>query len=113
MNYYQDITLLPDTDIAVGFSLAKRSINKWHIALVENKIADNQSAIAVAFPEYGNGGFPLGNKLRLFAPDQERLEQLDIQKWLNRLTDYVHIKSIKQIDSDKITGYVSFISPTY
>ena len=66
MNYYQDITLLPDAVITLGF-IWQKVYQQVHIALAENKIAENQSAIAVAFPEYGSKGFPLGSKLRLLA----------------------------------------------
>ena len=51
MNYYQDITLLPDADIGLYF-LWQKVYQQIHLALVENKSADNASAIGVAFPEY-------------------------------------------------------------
>lgn len=107
MNVYQDITLLPDADIAAGF-LWQKLYQQIHIALVENKIGDNQSAIAVGFPEYGQKGFPLGGKLRLFAPDQAQLEKLNMAGYLSRLLDYVHLKSIQPIPSTT-TGYASFV----
>ena len=96
MKYYLDITLLPDTEISLGF-LWQKVYQQIHIAFAENKIAENQSAIAVSFPEYGNKQFPLGSKLRLLSQTQEQLQQLDIGKWLNRLTDYTHFKSIKEV----------------
>ena len=106
MNYYQEITLLPDVEISLGF-LWKNVFQQVHIALVEHKIAENQSAVAVGFPDYRNAKFPLGNKLRLFAKDQASLEKLAIDKWLTRLEDYVHIKGIKPVP-DLVT-YVSFV----
>mgnify|MGYP000196251546 FL=1 len=105
MNYYQEITLLPDVEISLGF-LWQNVFQQVHIALVEHKVAENQSAIAVGFPDYRNAKFPLGNKLRLFAKDQATLEKLAIDKWLTRLEDYVHIKGIKLVP-DSVT-YVSF-----
>lgn len=107
MKVYQDIILLPDADIAAGF-LWQKLYQQIHIALVENKIGDNQSAVAVGFPEYGQKGFPLGGKLRLFAPDQAQLENLNMAGYLSRLLDYVHIKSIQPIPSTT-TGYASFV----
>jgi CRISPR-associated endonuclease Csy4 len=71
-----------------------------HIALVDNKVGKNESAIAVAFPLYGKQDFPLGNKLRLLAENESQLTQLNINKWLNRLEDFVHIKAIKPIPED-------------
>ena len=94
MKYYLDISLLPDTEISLGF-LWQKIYQQIHIALAENKISENQSVIAVSFPKYGDKIFPLGDKLRLFSEEQSRLEKLDIKKWLNRLTDYTHVTSIK------------------
>ncbi len=105
MNYYQEITLLPDVEISLGF-LWQNVFQQVHIALVEHKVAENQSAVAVGFPDYCNAKFPLGNKLRLFAKDQSSLEKLAIDKWLTRLEDCVHIKDVKPLP-DLVT-YVSF-----
>lgn len=105
MNYYQEITLLPDADISLGF-IWQNVFQQVHLALVDNKVADNQSAIAVSFPEYGKSGFPLGNKLRLFAKESAWLDKLSIEQWLSRLEDYLHIKGIKSVPND--VTYVSF-----
>lgn len=96
MEYYIDITLLPDAEANLGF-LWQKVYQQLHLALVENKVSDKQSAIAVSIPDYGSSDFPLGCKLRLFAQHQEQLQQLDMGKWLNRLTDYTHITSIKNV----------------
>ena len=105
MNYYQEITLLPDVEISLGF-IWQNVFQQVHIALVENKIGPNQSAIAVGFPDYKQGRFPLGSKLRLFAEKQEQLEKLVISNWLSRLEDYVHVKGIKPVPTE--TTYACF-----
>ncbi|MBB1270219.1 type I-F CRISPR-associated endoribonuclease Cas6/Csy4 [Shewanella sp. SR44-3] len=105
MNYYQEITLLPDVEISLGF-IWQNVFQQVHIALVENKIGPNQSAIAVGFPDYKQGRFPLGSKLRLFAQKQEQLEKLAISNWLSRLEDYVHVKGIKPVPAE--ANFVSF-----
>ncbi|NWO04288.1 MAG: type I-F CRISPR-associated endoribonuclease Cas6/Csy4 [Alteromonadaceae bacterium] len=105
MNFYQDITLLPDADIALGF-LWQKLYQQVHIALVDNKIGENLSAVAVGFPEYGQRGFPLGRKLRLYAAEQSQLEKFDIASYVQRLSDYVHVKSIQSVP--QATGYVCF-----
>ena len=99
MKYYLDITLLPEADITLGF-IWQKVYQQVHIALVDNKVAGNESAIAVSFPCYGEHAFPLGNQLRLLANDQSQLTDLNIAKWLNRFEDYVHIKSIKAVPAN-------------
>jgi len=106
MKYYIDITLLPDAEANLGF-LWQKVYQQLHLALVENKVAQNRSAIAISFPKYGDKTFPLGDKIRLFAEEKRQLELLDIKKWLNRLTDYVHYTSIKNVP-ESITQYVCF-----
>jgi CRISPR-associated endonuclease Csy4 len=101
MKYYLDITLLPEADITLGF-LWQKVYQQVHIALVDNKVSKNESAIAVSFPRYSTDksrehAFPLGNQLRLLANSEVQLTQLNVAKWLNRLEDYVHIKSIKPV----------------
>ncbi len=96
MRYYLDITLLPDAEVNLGF-LWQKVYQQIHIGLVENKIAENQSAIAVSFPKYGDKEFPLGNTLRLLANQESQLKQFNIEKWLSRLADYTHLKSIKEV----------------
>lgn len=106
MKYYQDITILPDAEADLGF-LWQKVYQQIHIALVENKTANNNSDIAISFPSYGNNEFPLGNKLRVFSKTKEALIKLDVNKWLNRLTDYVHCKSIDEVPSN-FTEYAYF-----
>ena len=96
MKHYLDITLLPDSDITLGF-IWQKVYQQVHIALVDNKVGGNESAIAIAFPHYGDGKFPLGHQLRLLATTEAQLSKLNIQKWLNRFEDYVHIKSIQPV----------------
>jgi len=106
MKYYQDITLLSDADVNLGF-IWHKVYQQIHLALVENKIAEKQSAVAVSFPEYGKKQFLLGDKLRLFAPEESVLIQFDVNKWLARLSDYVHCTSIRPVPG-AIKGYAIY-----
>ena len=99
MKFYQDITLLPDSDIALGF-LWQKVYQQVHIALVEQKEHPLYCSIGIGFPAYGSRGFPMGNQLRLFAEDIKQLEQLDLVGFLRRFEDYVHIKSIQAVPHD-------------
>lgn len=105
MQFYQEITLLPDSDISLGF-VWQKLYQQVHIALVEHKIGENQSAVAVGFPEYGRNGFPLGSKLRLFSTQEEQLQTINMAAYLNRLSDYVHLKSIQPVPA--ANGFVCF-----
>jgi CRISPR-associated endonuclease Csy4 len=106
MKYYLDITLLPDAEANLGF-LWQKVFQQVHIALVDNKVADNESAVALCVVGYGDKTFPLGNKLRLLAASEDILQKLDIHRWLNRLSDYCHISSIKTVPAE-VKQYARF-----
>lgn len=110
LTHYQEITILPDPEITAYFIWSKL-YNQLHIALADVKNTHGIESIGVSFPDYHfdskqGKSSKLGNKLRVFAPNKEDLTKLDLNKWLDRLTDYVHIKPIKDVPSD-IKGYVS------
>ncbi|SBS28470.1 CRISPR-associated endonuclease Cas6/Csy4 [Marinomonas spartinae] len=110
MKYYIDMTLLPSDDIGVHFLWSKLMM-QVHLALVEIQDDNKQVPIAVSFPKYQTKsgdklGF-IGNKLRLFARDKNDFEHLNLGKWLNRLEDYVHIKSVAEVP-DNVQGYETF-----
>jgi CRISPR-associated endonuclease Csy4 len=106
MKYYLDITLLPDAEANLGF-LWQKVFQQVHIALADNKIGDNESAVALSIVNYGDKDFPLGNQLRLLANTEGELQKLDIHRWLNRLSDYCHIKPIKPVPTD-VSQYACF-----
>ncbi len=110
MKHYIDITLLPSDDIGVHFLWSKLMM-QVHLALVEIQDDKQQVPVAVSFPKYQTSGNEklgfVGNKLRLFANDKNDLERLNLGKWLNRLEDYVHMKSVADVPSD-VLGYESF-----
>lgn len=110
MNYYQEITLI-EGDKRL-YEIWSDVFNQIHIALVDIRNKHNVESIGVSFPSYryeekNSQNFAMmGNKLRIFAPNQKDLETLNIDDWLARLTDYVHIKDIKEV-GDKASSYVS------
>lgn len=106
MKHYQDITLLPGPEIPLHF-VWEKLYQQLHLALVEIQDAQNQSPVGVAFPEYDADQHKLGSKLRLFSPTVELLDQLDIQHWAARLSDYVHITGIRDMP-DRVDGYAFF-----
>jgi CRISPR-associated endonuclease Csy4 len=106
MKYYQELKLRPQEDDDLYF-IWEKLYQQMHLALVENKVADDASSVGVSFPEYNENKFSLGAKLRLFAQEEKVLEQMQCEKWLNRLRDYVQVGPIKPVP-EKITGYACF-----
>ena len=106
MKYYREISLLPNADISLYF-IWQKLFQQIHLALAENKSEDNATSIGVAFPGYDAVKFALGTKLRLFAENEQLLTQMHCAKWLTRLSDYVHVSSIKPVP-EKVTGHACF-----
>jgi len=53
MNYYQEITLLPNPDINL-FSLWSKVYQQIHLGLVKMQDDQGRLPIGVSFPEYAN-----------------------------------------------------------
>ena len=110
MKYYIEVTLIENSEL-VAYQLWSKLYTQLHIALAEMKNSEHQSNIGVSFPQYRFNqergvGF-LGEKLRIFAQSETELQTLDIKKWLDRLTDYVHITSIREVP-ENIKGYAVY-----
>ena len=102
MKFYIELTVINSADIS--FSTAWSQLyTQLHLALVEMQDANGQVPIGVSFPEYNVGESKgkklmlLGSKLRIFAQDEATLNKLNLPKWLARLEDYIHLKSIKPV----------------
>jgi len=107
MNFYQEITLLPQVEISPYF-IWQKLYQQIHLALVESKDeTDNTSAIGVSFPEYDASQFMLGCNLRLLAPDKFALEKFECERWLGRLKDYLQCGGIEQVP-EVVTSYACF-----
>jgi CRISPR-associated endonuclease Csy4 len=108
MNYYLEITLLPNTDLNL-FSLWSKVFQQIHLGLVEMQDEQGQIPIGVSFPEYKTGEkySVLGGKLRLLAGDEATLGRFNATQWLSRLSDYVHCTGIRPVP-EKLTGYAIY-----
>lgn len=102
MNYYQDITLIPDGEVSLSF-LWTKVFTQLHLALAEEKRKEGMVKTALAFPAYQDK--KLGNKIRILAPSAEQLEKLHLEQMLDRLSDYVRSTKIQKISESQITGY--------
>lgn len=114
MKFYREITLIDQAEISPYFIWSKL-YTQLHIALVEVKDQNNQVKIGLSFPQYifekelnKKAKVNLGKKLRLFSQTEEDLNALNLRQWLDRLMDYAHITSIREVPQDKITGYAYF-----
>ena len=103
MNYYIEVTLIENEKFS-PYELWSQLYSQLHLALVEVKNADNKVNIGFSFPQYrfhqDKGVGFIGTKLRLFAESEADLKKLDIRRWLERLEDYVHVTSIREVPND-------------
>ncbi len=106
MTHFQEISLLPKARIGL-YDFWQKLYQQIHIALAENKSDENISNIGISFPEYNANEFLLGTKLRLFAEDEQTLKNMQCEKWLSRLRDYVDVKPIATVP-ENVTGYACF-----
>lgn len=108
MKHYIELTLLPNPNIK-AFTLWSKTYQQLHLALVEIQDENRRVPIGLSFPEYlmGEKFGVLGGKLRVFSADEAGLVRLDIGKWLNRLSDYVHHTGIRPVP-EKLNGYATY-----
>jgi CRISPR-associated endonuclease Csy4 len=108
MRYYQEMTLLPNPEVNIHF-LWSKAMQQIHLGLVEMQNVDLHIPMGLSFPRYvlnEKGGY-IGDRCRLFAPDESVLAQFDAVKWLSRLSDYVHCTGIRTVP-EKLTGYSTY-----
>ena len=108
LNYYQELSLLPQEEINIHF-LWSKVFQQIHLGLVEMQDDQGRVPIGVSFPEYvvGEKHSVLGGKCRLFAADEATLARFDAAKWLSRLSDYVHCTGIRPVPG-KLAGYATY-----
>jgi CRISPR-associated endonuclease Csy4 len=107
MNYYLDITLLPDAEIGQHF-LWEKVYQQIHLGLATIQDGNGTVPIGIALPTYNAEQHQLGNKLRLLAETAEQLEAFNAGQWLNRLSDYVHLTGIRNVP-DRIQTYACYM----
>ncbi|MBL1263023.1 type I-F CRISPR-associated endoribonuclease Cas6/Csy4 [Candidatus Methylomicrobium oryzae] len=98
MNYYVEITLLPNFDINL-FSLWSKAFQQIHLGLVEMQDEQKRVPIGISFPEYkiGEKFGVLGSKCRMFADDEATLTRFNAPNSLKLLSDYVHCTGIRPV----------------
>jgi CRISPR-associated endonuclease Csy4 len=106
MKHYIELSLLHSVEIPLYF-LWEKVYQQVHLAFVEAQDNNEKVDIGAAFPDYDAKRFYLGNRLRLFAQDESKLKKLDINKWLSRFLDYVHISGVRGVPDD-VLGHACF-----
>lgn len=110
MNFYQEITIIPQAEITPYFIWSK-FYKQLHLAFVEQKDDRNKVCFGVSFPEYHLDDEKqfgiLGTKLRIFSDSESDLQALNLSNWLNRFLDYVHISSIREVPKS-IKSYATY-----
>lgn len=111
MHYYLEMTLLEQEEIPLHLIWSKVYM-QLHLAFVEQADEQGKIAYGVSFPKYRlikqkQLGY-LGDKIRIFAESIDALEQLDLNQWLNRLWDYVHVLPAREVPVDRIKGYATY-----
>lgn len=103
MNYYLEITLLPDAEIPLNF-LWEKLYAKLHKALCDL----NSDDIGVSFPEYK---ITLGKTLRIHGTEN-RLNELQALNWLGGLIGYCKLSAIQKIPENRQYRTISRIQST-
>lgn len=114
MNYYLELTIIGNPELT-PYQIWSKLYTQLHLAFVEQKDAQGKTVYGVSFPQYRTLADKkiayLGYKLRVFAPTEQALSALNLNKWLERLTDYIHISSIRSVPND-IKGYANYYRAT-
>lgn len=114
MNYYLELTIIGNPELT-PYQIWSKLYTQLHLAFVEQKDAQDKTVYGVSFPQYRTLADKkiayLGYKLRVFAPTEQALSALNLNKWLERLADYIHISSIRSVPND-IKGYANYYRAT-
>lgn len=106
MEYYQEVTILQNEEIAENFLLAK-AFMQIHLAITAQKKLDEGRCYGITFPHYHELG--VGDKIRVFSNSKENMEVLNLNSYLSRLSDYVHLIKPRVVPKARVKGYVKFV----
>lgn len=99
MKQYVEITLLPCAEMPLHI-LTQQVYQALHLKFVEMKNENGLQPVGISFPKYDAAANTLGDKIRLFAPDISTLECFNAKHTLRKLSDYVHVTSIRDVPSN-------------
>lgn len=107
MSFYINIQMIESQEISLP-DLWGEVYYKLHLLLSSKKDENDSVKVGVSFPDYGKReGFVLGNRIRLHAENAKILEDMNLKDHFNRLSEYMHITSIRNVPED-VNTFVSF-----
>ncbi len=107
MIFYQQLKLLPDYEVSLGF-LWQKVFQQIHYGLASVTEEGTACHIGISFPGFVAGERPsLGSCIRLFSQTADALVDLQIDKKMCRLKDYVLISQIQKVpDTARFCAFV-------
>lgn len=109
VQYYQEITILPNAELSV-YDVWSKVFSQVHIKLAAAQNNEARGKIGVSFPKYENNAEKvwLGDTLRIFAENIDELTLLELDNALRRYKDYVKIKQPRMIPKRTVSGYAVY-----
>lgn len=108
VNFYIDITLLPDPGMSLNF-LWEKVYRQLHLSFVKIQDENGVVPIGISLPGYKNsrGKTQLGNKVRLFSDDKDVLSSFDVKSRLKDFEDYLHFTAVREVP-ERVNSYACF-----
>ena len=107
MKYYQEIVFRPMEEISPNFIMAK-VMEKLHFLFVSQLHKYGEVRCGVSYPEYKDENKKdLGHIIRIFAPDENTLNEMALASCMKGLSDYIVVSSIKLVP-ENIASYARY-----
>ena len=103
---FQEVRFLPNTGVDINFLWGK-VFQQTHFALIEHLDKDGISEIGVSFPQYSYDNRKLGEKLRFFSANEEKLNALNFNLRMSNFRGYIEISKVLPIP-ENVHGFSSF-----
>ncbi|WP_353661858.1 type I-F CRISPR-associated endoribonuclease Cas6/Csy4 [Hydrogenimonas sp. SS33] len=105
MRYYREIHLSGEMEIALGF-IWRKLYEQLHRSLVDISDAEGKVSVGFSFPRYDKDRFPLGDRLRIFSPEKNMLDEMKLDKRLIAMNDYLQLSEIYETPEN--SGFAIF-----
>lgn len=105
--HYQELYIFPDPETPRHI-LRERVFLGLHLAFVETEKAlsgsteIDSSRFGVSFPNYNADFFELDYTIRIFAPTEKDLNELNLDQKLKKVKDYLRLSQISPVPETKV-----------